>query len=195
MGSGGCVAVALAAVGILGTTKAQVVKKLDAEIATVEAIFCKQGSKNPAALAGKKGDYWHTKVIGAALGREYGKGNFVFEKQSLSSPLDRWRLGDYPRIYYLIDGTLNTSYYSTRLRQQRWQEDGKAANYDEAEWRHCVIAGFLKFHCLGNEADNGWSPHSDLHMDPVTGRPDPTRGYLKAFHKVYLLYCRNRGRK
>ena len=177
--NGGCLAVALATFSILGKTKQDVARKLDAQIDSVHDEFKRQqlAQKQSAPtreFCGTNGQEWHPKVVQRAMQAEYGSGGYVFKKTT------QWYSTN--EGLYIVCGTLNRSYVYRNVRRYH---AGHEVDDSDHEWRHCVALDMhkRKFYCVAAHSKLGL-PLSALYLDD-NGIPDPERSYMKRISKVY----------
>ena len=176
-GSGGCFAVALSALKMLGDSKEAVSAKLDAQIELQHQEFNEQRATKAQPpydrrRVGVEGQHWHSEVIRRALKGEYGQGGYVFKKAKFN------KSGT-----YIIDGILNRSYvHKAQGRRTRLYHPGHDVAEPDDNWRHCIAVNLSKgkFYCIGA---GGWAPIADLWLDN-SGQPDRKKGYMKKILKV-----------
>lgn len=189
IGTGGCFAVALSALEVLGDSKVEVSAKLDAQINKQHEEFNEQRSTKGQApydrhRIGVEGQQWHPEVVRRALKMEYGPGGYVFKKADLSLP---WHTSVTGTGTYIIDGILNRSYIHKEgcKRGVRMYQPGHDVPDLNDDWRHCIALDLYKgeFYCIGA---GGWAPIADLWVDD-RGHPDQHKGYMKRILKVYRV--------
>ena len=187
MGDGGCLAVALSALHILGASFDDVCEKLDSCIDIVHRRLVDHNEsrgQSPCsrALAGINRTQWNPCTVKEAMLNEYGLGGFIFKKQSIDS---RWY--ETPG-HYIIDGFLNRTYMKVGPRGgiKKIHQDGWKVNNSRNEWRHCIAVKIDdnsgQFFCAGV---GRWAPIKDYLWLDNKGHPDSTMGYMEAICKVY----------
>lgn len=191
MGSGGCSARALCALGVIGATPTDVEKELDARIDVVHENFNQQRRLKKRKVehdrdrVGIEGDQWHVSVLKRTLMDMYDN-HYTFKKHRVYNDGSCPILVSNPNGNYFVDGVLNRSYTPVitrrgrRVAGKRRYQHGADNNDKEEAWRHSIalVGGII--HCEGV----GRVRISNLWLDK-TGKPDHTRGYLKRIFKVY----------
>jgi len=193
LGREGCLAITLAALGVLGNTKEQVVvildKHIDPHLQELEEQREPKGQPPPQrTTAGQEGSFWAAGVVKRALVDKYGNmGNFTFRKVNLSDP--GWR--DRNKSY-IVDGELNREYTHVSASTTARNRPGQHARCQHTDWavpggswRHSIAIRGNKFFCRG--VGDRWVQDWSLWLDRGTGRPITDKGYLKLFFKVYEI--------
>jgi hypothetical protein len=187
MGDGGCLAVALSSLGILGDSFDDVCKELDSCIDPVHRRLMAQDESRgrPACkreLAGIERTKWNPYTVKEAMIKKYGMGKFLFKKHPVNG---KWYKT--PGCY-IVDGFLNRTYVKVGPRGglQKIHHDNWKKNDSRNDWRHCIAVKISsdssQFYCrhFGH-----WVPINDYLWLDVNGRPDPTMGYMEDICKVY----------
>jgi hypothetical protein len=169
--------VALAAIGKIGTTKEEVVKKLDDHIDPVQTKL----QITDRNRVGVNGDSWHSKVLIAA-----------FEAEGEPWTFRQVKGGALPTSgKVLVDGYLNRSYVEKdrngRARKGRvYQAGHDDPGYRQPDWRHMIVIDLDRheFHCIGA---GGWAPMSWLWLDKRGQPVKTTNGYMSHFLRVFVI--------
>jgi hypothetical protein len=187
MGTGGCVAYALAKLDILGSDQETVSAKLNAQIDTVQHMLTIE-----RARVGKEDDYWHPECIRKALEAECGRGNYIFRKLR---PRDFVRyINDYHghSMPLLVDGILNASWMCSDNMERTWHDVTPGRGRFDHDWHHAVSVrskrGRRRVYCkaLGEDGANVRT----LWLDDVENM-HIKMGYMQKLLKVYVVAMHN----
>jgi hypothetical protein len=190
MGTGGCIAYALAKLDVLGSDQETVSAKLNAQIDTVQRL-----ENIERDIAGKEDDFWHPECIRKALEAECGRGNYIFRKLH---PREFVRfINDHhgQSMPLLVDGILNASWVCSDTMERSRHDDTPGQGRFDHLWRHAVSVrskrGRRRVYCkaLGEDGANVrtlWLDDADdMHIQ---------MGYMQKLLKVYVVAMYNPNR-
>jgi hypothetical protein len=179
LGSGGCTAHALSALGLFGT-KSEAQEALNKEI---QSVLAKERNKNPNYPEAKVGiinEQWCSEVVkNAIIAQQYHLTKLKIEITDLKQTLKSGT--------YLIDGVLNNSYVKrVQGKLKTFKTDpgdiGPGPAQDETRWRHAIA---IKDGTILEQQDQRLSI-SWLWLNE-NSIPDLSKGYMRKILKVYRI--------
>jgi hypothetical protein len=194
-GAGGCVAIALASMGVISNDSSVVASALDGSIDTIWKHMQKASPGKPRHYAGIDGQEWHITVIRDAMAMDGHKyylqkevavdGDWSFMKCNRKNMED----------VFLVDGCLNPTYHRvmpgghTKICHHDGWNDPKYIH--DSAWRHAIAIKNGRLMCHGLSTSHGGVTIKNLWLD-AHGVPGP-KGYMKRILKVYRLRKSKKG--